>query len=133
MNLFEHELKMMFDDTDIIHDAKISGKTLLGKLDDDLRVKIQFITTRTTDHYDAVQASVINRTDGLVDKQTFHFADIIGTQKRQGLGDIDPHIWIYNGKAEWYFPVSAQEKVQIADTVLDYVSMYQDEGMSMNL
>ena len=26
MNLFEHELKMMFDDTDIIKDVKICGK-----------------------------------------------------------------------------------------------------------
>lgn len=80
-----------------------------------------------------MQASVINRTDGLVDKQIFRFADIIGLQKRQGLGDINLHIWVYNGKAEWYLPVSAQEKVQIADTVLDYISMYQDEEMSMNL
>ena len=37
------------------------------------------------------------------------------------------------GKAYWYTPVSVSEKAQIADTVLDYVGMYQSEGMAMSL
>lgn len=132
MNLYEKEMRTMFGDTDIIHDAKFCGRTMLGKLDDELRVKLQLISTFISGQYNAVQATVINRTDGTVDKQTFKFADIIGKQKRNNLDEIEPHIWEYNGNPEWYIPVTATQKAQIADTVLGYVEMYQDESMEMN-
>ena len=136
MNFYEKEMRTMFGDTDIIHDAKFCGKTMLGKLDYELRVKLQLISTFISGQYNAVQATVINRTDGTVDKQTFKFADIIGKQRRNNLDEIEPHIWEYNGKPEWYIPVTASQKAQIADTVLGYVEMYQDESMeigSMNM
>jgi hypothetical protein len=132
MNFYEKEMRTMFGDTDIIHDAKFCGRTMLGKLDDELRVKLQLISTFISGQYNAVQATVINRTDGTVDKQTFKFADIIGKQKRNNLDEIEPHIWEYNGNPEWYIPVTATQKAQIADTVLGYVEMYQDESMEMN-
>jgi len=136
MNFYEKEMRTMFGDTDIIHDAKFCGRTMLGKLDDELRVKLQLISTFISGQYNAVQATVINRTDGTVDKQTFKFADIIGKQKRNNLDKIEPHIWEYNGNPEWYIPVTATQKAQIADTVLGYMKMYQDESMeigSMNM
>ena len=136
MNFYEKEMRTMFGDTDIIHDAKFCGRTMLGKLDDELRVKLQLISTFVSGQYNAVQATIINRTDGVVDKQTFKFADIIGKQKRNNLDEIEPHIWEYNGKPEWYIPVTAAQKAQIADTVLGYVEMYQNESMeigSMNM
>ena len=136
MNFYEKEMRTMFGDTDIIHDAKFCGKTMLGKLDYELRVKLQLISTFISGQYNAVQATVINRTDGTVDKQTFKFADIIGKQKRNNLDEIEPHIWEYNGKPEWYIPVTASQQAQIAETVLGYVEMYQDESMeigSMNM
>ncbi|MGN0171780.1 MAG: hypothetical protein ACI39E_03230 [Acutalibacteraceae bacterium] len=136
MNFYEKEMRTMFGDTDIIHDAKFCGKTMLGKLDDELRVKLQLISTFISGQYNAVQATIINRTDGVVDKQTFKFADIIGKQKRNNPDEIEPHIWEYNGKPEWYIPVTAAQKAQIADTVLGYVEIFQDESMeigSMNM
>ena len=80
MNFYEKEMRTMFGDTDIIHDAKFCGRTMLGKLDDELRVKLQLISTFISGQYNAVQATIINRTDGAVDKQIFNFADIIGKQ-----------------------------------------------------
>ena len=35
------------------------------------------------------------------------------------------------GKAYWYTPVSITEKAQIADTVLDYIGMFQEENLAM--
>ena len=136
MNFYEKEMRTMFGNTDVIHDAKFCGRTMLGKLDDELRVKLQLISTFISGQYNAVQAAVINRTDGTVDKQTFKLADIIGKQKRNNLDEIEPHIWEYNGNPEWYIPVTASQKAQIADTVLGYVEMYHDESMeigSMNM
>ena len=43
MNFFEKEMRQMFEDNDLLQDAKFLGKTMLAKLDDDLRIKIQFI------------------------------------------------------------------------------------------
>ncbi len=131
MNFFEQEMRQMFGDTDIIQDAIFVGKTMLGRLDDDLRVKLQFISTHTSGHYDTIQATIINRTEGVIDKQNFRFADIIGSFSRPGLSSIDPHMWEYNAKPEWYTPVTLSQKAQIADTVLDYIAMYQSEDLSM--
>jgi type IV secretion system protein VirD4 len=80
MNFFEGELHRMFGGNDIIHDPKIVGRTLLGKIDDDLRVKLQFVSTGIAKHYDAIQVSILNRTDGLVDRETMLFGDIIGVK-----------------------------------------------------
>lgn len=54
MNFFESELRLMFGNNNIINDPKIVGRTLLGKIDDDLRVKLQFVSTEVHKHYDAI-------------------------------------------------------------------------------
>lgn len=131
MNFYEREMRLIFGDSSMLNEAKFTGRTMLAKLDGELRVKLQFISTLIKDQYDAVQATIINRTDGMVDRQTFQFVDIIGRQKHASLDEIAPYIWEYRGEAEWYVPVTATQKAQIADTVLDYVGMYQEESMEM--
>ena len=134
MNFFESELRLMFGNNNIINDPKIVGRTLLGKLDDDLRVKLQCVSTGISKHYNAIQISILNRTDGVVDKETMRFGDIIGLKNDHGTPSVYPYMWEEsNSKAYWYTPVSISEKAQIADTVLDYVGMYQSEGMAMSL
>ena len=88
---------------------------------------LQFTTTGYADHYDAIKLAVINRTDGVVDQQLFRFSDIIGQQAVRGRDPINPHIWDYNGRLEWYRPISQEQRSQIANTILDYVGMYQEE------
>lgn len=131
MTLFEKELRNMFASTDIIKDQVYSGKTMLGKLDDELRVKASFVTTGVADVYSALRIKIINRTEGEVDSQLFKFSDIIGTQRTAYDNKVDPHIWHVDGKDEWYLPISQNERDRIADTVLDYVSMYQEEDLTM--
>lgn len=131
MNFYEQEMRQMFGDTDIIQDAKFVGKTMLGKLDEDLRVKLQFVDTFISGQYNAVRATIINRTDGVIDQETFKFRDIIGPYRKKSGDLVDPHMWEYNNKPEWYTPLTMSLKAQIADTVLDYVSLYQSEDQSM--
>ena len=45
----------------------------------------------------------------------------------RGRDPINPHIWDYNGRLEWYRPISQEQRSQIANTILDYVGMYQEE------
>lgn len=136
MNLYEQELRRFFADSEVISDQKYCGKTMLGKIGDELRVKLQFISTHVADHYDAIRAQVINRTDGQVDCQTFRFNDILGDNPFYPSNPMakDIHIWEYNGKPEWYgYCPSPAAAEKIADTINGYISMYQDEGMGMNM
>ena len=130
MTLFEKELKGMFGSSDLIKEKVYSGKTMIGRLDD-LRVKASFVTTGVADVYSALRVKIINRTEGEVDSQIFKFSDIIGTQRTAYNNKIDPHIWHIDGKDEWYLPISQNERDRIADTVLDYVAMYQEEGLTI--
>ena len=118
----------MFSKNKALKEQKYCGKTMLAKLDEDLRVKLSFVTQGYADHYTAIEATIINRTDGEVDRQQFRFSDIIGQKK--GGGDLrDPYIWTYWNDIYWYTHVTEIEKQQIAQKVLEYVGMYQEEGM----
>ena len=127
MNFFEKELRDLFGSSTTLRDAHYCGRTCLAKLDEDLRVKLQFTTTGYVDHYDAIKLAVINRTDGVVDQQLFRFSDIIDQQHSPGMMSVTPQIWDDNGKPEWYRPISQEQRSQIANTILDYVGMYQGE------
>ena len=133
MNFFEKEMRMMFEHTGIIQDPKFVGRTMVGILDDNLRVKMQFVSTFIANHYDAIQVSIINRTDGVVNKETMKFGDIIGLRKDNCGNNVHPYMWEQSDKtAYWYIPVSVTDKAKIADTALEYVGMYQQQDMSVN-
>ena len=133
MNFFEKEMRMMFEHTGVIQDPKFVGRTMVGILDDNLRVKMQFVSTFIANHYDAIQVSIINRTDGVVDKETMKFGDIIGLRKDNCGNNVHTSMWEQSDKtAYWYIPVSVTDKAKIADTALEYVGMYQQQDMSVN-
>lgn len=131
MNFFEQEMRKLFGESPVIQQAKYSGKTLIGKVDDELRVKLQFITTEYADHYDSIRMKIINRTEGEVDSQTFKFTDIVG---KPNVGSRSIYIWDDHGTADWYgYHPTAIDYDKISETINDYISMYQDEGMGMTL
>ena len=70
MNFFENEMRKMFEETDIVTDKKFTGKTMLGKLDDDKLLKLQFISTNSYEHCDAILVSIIWKNKGVLDKET---------------------------------------------------------------
>lgn len=130
MTIFEKELRNMFGSSEQFKERAYSGKSMVAKLDDDLRVKMSFVTLGVSGEYPALRVKVINRTEGEIDSELFRFSDIIGTQRTAYNNKVEPHIWHVDGKDEWYLPISQNERDRIANTVLDYVSMYQDEGLS---
>ncbi len=134
MNVYEKTLRDLFGKSEELKDIKYTGRTCLARLDKDLRVKLQFVTTGTAGNYTAICASIINRTDGVVDKQTFRFRDMVPARSgSQAFGLQYPYIWEYNGNPEWYGqPLSAKEKQLVRDSILDYVEMYMEQDMSMS-
>ena len=134
MNFYESEMRLMFGENDLLTDMKFVGKTLLGKLDEDKLLKLQFVSTGTSDKYDAILATVLNKNEGAVDKQTFRFSDIIGMYNRgNGYDPISPHMWEYDGKPEWYTKISNSQKREIASTVLEYAEMFQDHSYALSM
>ncbi len=133
MNVYEKALRDLFGKSEELKDIKYTGRTCLARLDKDLRVKLQFVTTGTAGNYTAICASIINRTDGVVDKQTFRFRDMVPARSgSQAFGLRYPYIWEYNGNPEWYGqPLSTKEKQLVRDSILDYVEMYMEQDMEM--
>ena len=134
MNVYEKALRDLFGKSEELKDIKYTGRTCLARLDKDLRVKLQFVTTGTAGNYTAICASIINRTDGVVDKQTFRFRDMVPARSgSQAFGLQYPYIWEYNGNPEWYGqPLSPKEKQLVRDSILDYVEMYMEQDMAMS-
>ncbi len=133
MNFFEKEMLTLFGDNGTMLNLQFIGKTMFGKLGENKLCKLQFTTTGTFQKYTAIQATIIDSNNGVIDKQLFKFSDIIGNFISPHLGDIEPHIWEYKGKAEWYANVTPTQKAKIADTVLKYVEMFQDRDFLMGM
>lgn len=133
MKFFEQEMRKFFSDSDVISDQKYVGKTMLGRLDDDLRVKLQFVTGGISNQYTGIRAQIINRTEGQIDSQVFKFSDILGPDPVRG-GNAQIHIWDDYGDADWYgYHPSPAAVEKVADTINDYLSMYQSEDMTMSM
>lgn len=125
MNFFEKQMLFMFSGERILKDAQFIGRTMIAKIDDDLRVKLQFVSTHIAKQYDAIRVQIINRTEGEVDTETLLFGDIIGQKNTNITGKVNPYMWEESiSKAYWYTPVEDMELEFIADTVLRYISVY---------
>ena len=120
MEFFEQQMHIMFDDSAFRKGARFIGKTMIAKIDDDLRVKAQFVSTNVAKRYDAIRVRIINRTEGEVDTETILFADIIGLKG----GKVKPYMWECDNKGRWYTPVTNFDIATIGDVVDNYISMY---------
>ena len=130
MNFYEKEMRNMFESKVAISDKVFTGKTMLAKLDDEKLLKIEFVSTYVKDQYNAILLQIINKNDGLIDKQTIKFSDVVGMYNRgNGIEPMEHYMWVYNNKPEWYTQISNFEKNQIADKVMEYAEMFQDVGI----
>ena len=127
--MYERALRDLFGKSEILSGAVFTGRTCLARLDQDLRVKIQFVTNGIAGDYTAICASIINRRDGVVDKHTFPFRDMVpARQTSQAYGKQYPYIWEYQGEPQWYGqPLSVKEKQLVREAILDYVEMYMEQ------
>lgn len=106
MTFYEQELRKLFADGTVIGSPKFTGRACLGTLGKDLRARVQFVTSGHADHYDVISVTVLNRTDGVVDKLRLRLKDVLGVKQVPGnpnfRNGVAPHIWEDSGKVEWY-------------------------------
>ncbi len=141
MNFFEKELQKIVSLGVPISDSKYVGSACYGRLDDALRVKLQFTTLGISGHYEAIKATVINRNDGPVDSAIFRFSDVLGRKQVDNpnfKNGIMPYAWAYDGKTEWYvYHPTEQDYKKLCAEVSNYCDIFQfqkltDHGMQMS-
>ena len=127
---FEHEMRMFFGDSELLStETLFTGKTMISKIGENLRAKVEFISTHVSSEYDALKLSIINREQGVIDNKTFNFADIIG--KKNGR---TPHVWDSGDKAGWHlYRPTANEFEKIQGEVEKYIEMYADQELLENV
>lgn len=101
MNFFESQLRRLFGDTE---DARFIGRCCFIPADDGNLVKAEFVTQGVHEEYVALQMSVINRADGVIDKTLLRFGDYFSRNSR----GQTPHIWCDSGME--YYTISAVNK-----------------------
>lgn len=79
MNFFESQLRRLFGDTE---DARFIGRCCFIPADDGNLVKAEFVTQGVHEEYVALQMSVINRADGVIDKTLLRFGDYFSQNSR---------------------------------------------------
>lgn len=131
MTFYEQELRKLFADGTVIGSPTFAGRACLGTLGKDLRARVQFVTSGHADHYDVISVTVLNRTDGVVDKLRLRLKDILGVKQVPGnpnfRNGVAPHIWEDSGKAEWYaFRPSAADYSAMRHAVSGYLDVFRD-------
>lgn len=132
MTFFEQELRKIVGD--VYPDATFVGRACYVRLSDMNRAKIQFTTCGTAGHYEALQMTILNRSDGQVDTLRLRFKDVLGTKQvnnpnfRNG---VSPHAWTYNGKTEWYaYHPNSRDYQMLTDAVSDYLDVFQEQSQT---
>ena len=132
-NFFEQELRKLFGDGKIIESPRFVGRACMGSLGGDLRARAQFVTTWYADRYEALLVTVLNRTDGEVDRICLSLRDLLGVKQipnnpnfRDGLA---PYIWTYRGKSEWYAyqPTPADYDI-LRQAAGDYLDVFRERA-----
>lgn len=131
MTFYEKELLTIFGDSQLLSADTVSfGKTMISKIGENLRAKIEFVTSGHAKHYDTLNVSIINRTEGVVDSQRFKISDIIGIQNGNS-----PHIWEYTPTdIGWYnYRLTGHDYEKIQGVIEGYISMYADETLAFDI
>ncbi len=128
-NFLEQELRKLFGDGEIIQNPKFMGRVCMGTLDGGLRVRADFVTMGTADHYEGLQLTVLNRVDGPIDRIILRFRDVLGKKKvpnssyfRDG---IYPYIW---GNGEWYaYQPTTADYQTLRQAAGDYLDIFREQ------
>ena len=132
MNFFEEELKKMVGGSTILKNQKYLGHNCYGTIGEDLRARVEIVTNRTRDQYEAVKISVFKRTEGVIDCIVIPFTDVWGYPKTPSFPEgRAPYIWSYDQSSSWYAfkPQSADYK-KLAQSIEKYLSVFQDMDMA---
>lgn len=107
-------------------DTMLIGNTITVKIDSDRRVEIRFYDTKTHQCYDSLSLTVTSKTHGIINNQLVHFSSIFTSMiDTTHVNRLRKHIWVYNGKTEWYGKPTIQDINALIDTVVNYINLWE--------
>lgn len=136
MTVYEQELRKLFEHSNLVDQPQFSGRVCVGDLGKDLRVRAEFLSTHISSQYDAIRLTVLNRTEGVVDRTLLRFQDVWGKKQvpnnpnfRSG---VIPHLWDDYGKVEWYaYHPTAADYAALRDAVGQYLSAFRERTLEL--
>ena len=132
MTFYEQELRKIVGER--YPDATYVGRACYVRLSDMNRAKIQFVTGIVSNQYNALQMTILNRSEGQVDTLRLRFSDLLGTKMTSNpnfRNGVEPHIWDDYGKVSWYvYHPTQQDYEALSDAVSDYLEVFQDVSQS---
>ena len=131
MTVYEQELRKLFEHSNLVDRPQFSGRVCVGDLGKNLRVRAEFLSTHISSQYDAIRLTVLNRTEGVVDRTLLRFQDVWGKKQvpnnpnfRSG---VIPHLWDDYGKVEWYaYHPTAADYDALRQSIGQYLSMFRE-------
>ena len=137
MNFLRMELKKMLGMTRYSEDATYIGSCGYVKVNEDVRMRLEFSRSSTTT-YDGIVMTMLNRKEGTIDINTLKFRDIWGEKTVVKHNFREEGIIPQNGEKEWYVYKPNQKDYQIlADEISQYVGLVQEaeitQGPQMNM
>ena len=133
MNYFEQQLKKLFEDDSVFEDTRFAGRACFGRIGDDIRVRAEFKENGIHNQFDSLMINLINRREGAIDSLNIHFSDLYGKvpMSRNPGTTIVPHLWINNGKPEWYgYMPTPRDISALREAARTYVDAFREPAMA---
>ena len=122
MNVFEEFLRELFSGEPMIREANICGRSVIGKVDDQIIVKIVLVSTERSKAIDAILCTVLNRY-GVIDKQMYLFSEMIRSS---------PVLRESDGEDGFEEKFSQFDIERIREVVLGYIGKFYDRSHDRN-
>ena len=122
MNVFEEFLRELFNGEPMIREANICGRSVIGKVDDQIIVKIVLVSTERSKAIDAILCTVLNRY-GVIDKQMYLFSEMIRSS---------PVLRESDGEDGFEDKFSQFDIERIREVVLGYIGKFYDRSHDRN-
>ena len=128
--MISEELKKMFEGRIEMQDIHYVGKACYGRLEENLRGKIELGQGFMDSGYTRLTVSVLERTNGLVDQMKFLISDVTGLkQENDGERMAGPELSSYKDSVWWNCEMEEADYQKIAEAVNGYLSLFQLEEL----
>ena len=131
MTVYEQELRKLFEHSELVDRPQFSGRVCVGDLGKDLRVRAEFLSTHISSQYDAIRLTVLNRTEGVVDRTMLRFKDVWGKKPVPGnpyfRDGVLAYLWDDRGDVDWYaYHPNAADYDSLRQSIGQYLSMFRE-------
>ena len=128
--MISEELKKMFEGRIEMKYIHYVGKACYGRLEENLRGKIELGQGFMDSGYTRLTVSVLERTNGLVDQMKFLISDVTGLKQETEGGRIaGPELRSYKDSVWWNCEMEEADYQKIAEAVNGYLSLFQLEEL----